>query len=74
MKTFGIKSEQKLVSVNVNKDGNPVISMLQPNPKPENWVAPELIPLVKIDKPEKGEWEPTLVWFEDRVERQWVQQ
>jgi hypothetical protein len=28
--------------------------------------------LVKIPKPEEGAWEPNLVWFADRVERQWV--
>jgi len=30
-----------------------------------------VVPLVKIPKPE-GAWEPSLVWSEDRVERQWV--
>jgi hypothetical protein len=30
------------------------------------------VPLVKIPKPEQGAWEPNVVWFDDRVERQWV--
>jgi hypothetical protein len=44
---------------------------LAPYPTPEDWVEPTIIPLVKIDKPESGEWNPVVVWFEDRVERQW---
>ena len=31
-----------------------------------------VVPLVKIPKPAEGPWEPNVVWFEDRVERQWV--
>ncbi len=42
----------------------------------ENWRdVPEgqtVVPLVKIPKPEVGAWEPNVVWFADRVERQWV--
>jgi hypothetical protein len=30
------------------------------------------VPLVKIPKPDQGAWEPSVVWFADRVERQWV--
>jgi hypothetical protein len=32
-----------------------------------------VVALVKLLKPEVGEWEPSLAWFEDRVERQWVE-
>lgn len=42
----------------------------------DNWRdVPEgqtVVPLVKIEKPATGAWEPSLVWFADRVERQWV--
>jgi hypothetical protein len=42
-----------------------------------NWRdVPEgesVVPLVKIPKPEQGAWEPSVVWFADRVERQWVE-
>jgi hypothetical protein len=41
-----------------------------------NWRdVPEgetVVPLVKIEKPVQGAWEPSIVWFADRVERQWV--
>ena len=30
-----------------------------------------VVPVVKLDKPEAGNWQPKVVWFEDRVERQW---
>jgi hypothetical protein len=32
-----------------------------------------VVPLVKIEKPAQGAWEPNVVWFADRVERQWVE-
>jgi hypothetical protein len=31
-----------------------------------------IVPLIKIEKPQDGEWEPIIVWYDDRVERQWV--
>jgi hypothetical protein len=34
--------------------------------------AQTVVPLVKIEKPAQGAWEPNVVWFDDRVERQWV--
>ena len=61
MITVGIVPSQQLVSLLTDDEGN--------------WRdVPEgqsVVPLVKIPKPE-GAWEPNVVWFEDRVERQWV--
>ena len=57
----GLLPSQQLVSLLTDDEGN--------------WRdVPEgqsVVPLVKIPKPE-GAWEPSLVWFDDRVERQWV--
>jgi hypothetical protein len=61
MITVGLVPSQQLVSLLTDAEGN--------------WRdVPEgqtVVPLVKIPKPE-GAWEPNVVWFEDRVERQWV--
>lgn len=58
----GLVPSQQLVSLLTDDEGN--------------WRdVPEgqtVVPLVKIPKPEQGAWEPNVVWFEDRVERQWV--
>ena len=75
MITFGAiyqDGRKEIISIVVNEDGTPRIDTLAPYPTPEDWVAPQIIPLVKIDKPDTGEWNPVVVWFEDRVERQWV--
>ena len=62
MITVGLLPSQQLVSLLTDDEGN--------------WRdVPEgqsVVPLVKIPKPEQGAWEPNVVWFEDRVERQWV--
>lgn len=62
MITVGLVPSQKLVSLLTDDEGN--------------WRdVPEgqtVVPLVKIPKPETGAWEPSVVWFNDRVERQWV--
>ena len=62
MFTVGLVPSQQLVSLLTDDEGN--------------WRdVPEgqtVVPLVKIPKPEQGAWEPNLVWFEDRVKRQWV--
>jgi hypothetical protein len=62
MFTVGLVPSQQLVSLLTDDEGN--------------WRdVPEgqtVVPLVKIPKPEQGAWEPNVVWFEDRVERQWV--
>ena len=61
MFTVGLVPSQQLVSLLTDENGN--------------WRdVPEgqtVVPLVKIPKPE-GAWEPNVVWFDDRVERQWV--
>jgi hypothetical protein len=62
MFTVGLLPSQQLVSLLTDDEGN--------------WRdVPEgqtVVPLVKIPKPEQGAWEPSVVWFEDRAERQWV--
>jgi len=63
MITVGLVPSQQLVSLLTDDQGN--------------WRdVPEgqgVLPLIKIPKPEQGAWEPSLVWLEDRVERQWVE-
>ena len=74
LKTYGLifpDGRKELSSVVLDDDGNPRIDTIRPYPVPEGWVDPRLAELVKIEKPEVGEWNPVLVWFEDRVERQW---
>lgn len=62
MITVGLVPSQQLVSLLTDDEGN--------------WRdVPEgqsVVPLIKIPKPEVGAWEPNVVWFDDRVERQWV--
>lgn len=63
---------KELRSILVDENGNLRIEdSLKSNPREENWVAPQIVPLIKIEKPQEGNWTDTLVWFEDRVERQW---
>jgi len=66
MFTVGLVPSQQLVSLLTDDEGNwrdvPEIDGVQQT----------VVPLVKIPKPEQGAWEPSLVWFSDRVERQWV--
>jgi hypothetical protein len=57
----GLGPSQQLVSLLTDDEGNY-------RDVPEGQTV---VPLVKIPKPE-GAWEPSVVWFEDRVERQWV--
>jgi hypothetical protein len=76
MKTYGLiwpNGDKELRSIVQDDDGNPRMDTLEPYPKTDDWVAPQVLPLVKIPKPESGAWEPNVVWFEDRVERQWVE-
>lgn len=76
MKTFGVifqDGRQELISIVLDDEGNPRIDTIAPYPRPDDWIDPAILPLVKIEKPEKGEWEPVVVWFNDRVERQWKQ-
>jgi hypothetical protein len=62
MFTVGLVPSQQLVSLLTDDQGN-----WRDVPEGES-----VVPLVKIPKPE-GAWEPSVVWFEDRVERQWVE-
>jgi hypothetical protein len=62
MITVGLLPSQELVSLLTDEEGN-----YRDVPEGET-----VVPLVKIPKPE-GAWEPNVVWFEDRVERQWVE-
>ena len=62
MITVGLVPSQQLVSLLTDAEGN-----YRDVPEGET-----VVPLVKIPKPEQGAWEPHLVWFDDRVKRQWV--
>ncbi len=62
MYTVGLVPSQQLVSLLTDGEGN-----WRDVPEGES-----VVPLVKIPKPEQGAWEPNVVWFADRVERQWV--
>ena len=75
MKTYGVifaNGTKELMSIVLDEQDEPRIDTIRPYPCPEDWVDPTIVPLVKLDKPEVGEWEPNIVWFEDRVERQWI--
>lgn len=74
LKTYGLifpDGRKEIASVVLDEDGNPRIDTIRPYPVPEDWVDPRLVELVKIEKPDTGEWNPKVVWFADRVERQW---
>jgi hypothetical protein len=62
MFTVGLVPSQQLVSLLTDDEGN-----WRDVPEGES-----VVPLVKIPKPEQGAWEPSVVWFADRVERQWI--
>jgi hypothetical protein len=75
MKTYGLiwpNGDKELRSIVLDAEGNPRMDTLEPYHKPDDWQAPQVLPLIKIPKPEVGAWEPSVVWFDDRVERQWV--
>jgi hypothetical protein len=75
MNTYGNLNTQELVSVVADEDGNPRLDTLAPHPKPDDWTPPTLIPLVKLPTPEHTDTEtiePILVWYTDRVERDWT--
>jgi len=75
LKTYGLifqNGDKYLASVVLDDEGNPRIDTIRPYPVPENWVDPTLVELVKINCPGIiSNYEPFLVWFPDRVERQW---
>jgi hypothetical protein len=62
MITVGLVPSQQLISLLTDDEGN-----WRDVPEGES-----VVPLVKIPKPDQGAWEPSVVWFADRVERQWV--
>ena len=62
MITVGLVPSQQLASLLTDAESNY-------RDVPEGQTV---VPLVKIPKPDQGAWEPSLVWLEDRVERQWV--
>jgi hypothetical protein len=74
MRTYGLifaDGRQELCSIVLDENDEPRIDTIRPYPTPEDWVDPMIVPLVKLEKPEEGDWQPIVVWFEDRVERQW---
>ena len=74
MRTYGLiyaDGRRELASIVLDENDEPRIDTIRPYPVPEDWVDPQIIPLIKIDQPDEGEFTDTLVWFEDRVERQW---
>ena len=75
MKTYGLiypDGRRELSSIVLDDQGEPRLDTIRPYPVPEDWVDPQIIPLVTIEQPESGNWTDTLVWYEDRVERQWI--
>jgi hypothetical protein len=75
MKTYGLiwpNGEKELRSIVLDDEGNPRVDTLQPNPLPDDWQEPQILPLIKLPQPDQGAWEPNVVWFDDRVERQWI--
>jgi hypothetical protein len=74
MRTYGLifaDGRKELASIVLDENDEPRIDTIRPYPCPEDWVDPMIVPLVKLEKPEEGDWQPILVWFADRVERQW---
>lgn len=75
MKTYGLKEKQELISIPLDEDNNPRIDTLKPSDAGDDWTPPEIIPLVKLPQPTLNPLteycEPKLVWYEDRVERDW---
>lgn len=75
LKTYGLifpDGRKELSSVVLDDEGNPRIDTIRPYPVPEDWVDPTLVELVKVECPgNESDYTPVLVWFSDRVERQW---
>jgi protocatechuate 3,4-dioxygenase beta subunit len=75
LKTYGLifpDGRKEIASIVLDEEGNPRIDTIRPYPIPDGWVDPTIVPFVKIQKPATGKWEPKIVWFSDRVERQWT--
>lgn len=78
MRTYGTiyqDGRKELTSIVLDDEGNPRVDTLKPIGAGDDWVPPTLVPLVKIAQPEfdaaTHTAEPKIVWFDDRVERQW---
>jgi hypothetical protein len=72
MKTFGILETQQLITLQVDDNDQPIFP--RPPDAGDDWQPPVLVPLVKLPMPELQagqKAETRLVWFEDRVERDW---
>jgi hypothetical protein len=75
MKTFGLLETQTLMTLPTNADGEPILDDLRPDDADENWQPPDVVPLVKLSAPDltaDETAEPTLIWHNDRVERDWL--
>ena len=74
-KQFGISEAQQLVTLPADDSGTPDVDSLAPHPRPDDWIAPVVVPLVKLERPSHDPathlCEAVLVWYEDRVEREW---
>ncbi len=76
METYGLiynDGRRELASLVLDSEGNPRIDTIRPYPLPEDWVDPQLLPVIKIEKPSQGNWNPIVIWLEDSVERRWEQ-
>ena len=76
MKTYGNLNTRELISIPLDDDGNPRLETLAPTPTPADWTPPAVVPIIKLEQPDNEpathRYSPVLVWFEDRVERQWI--
>jgi hypothetical protein len=73
MKTFGNPTTQELITLQTDENGTAIFE--RPRDAAEDWQPPAIVPLVKVPPPVVGttqKAEPHLVWFDDRVERQWL--
>ena len=54
MKTYGVifaDGTKELISIVLDENDEPRMDTLAPYPTPDDWVEPQIIPLIKIDKP-----------------------
>jgi hypothetical protein len=75
MKTFGLLETQELVSLLPLDDESYSTSQLKPSAAVDEWAQPTAVPLVKLPQPAfdaaTHKCDSLLVWFKDRVERDW---
>ena len=72
MKTFGNITTKELITLQIDENGSPIFD--RPLGADDSWQPPVVVPLVKLSQPtisETQKAEPKIVWFDDRVERQW---